>query len=71
MTWKDGLNDVEAANLAKAAIAFAQDSNNNINPLQNLTKTTSKNPNGTFTVTYSGLELGYYLVESSVGGFVV
>lgn len=67
VTWKNGLNDVEAANLAKAAIAFAQDSNNNINPLQNLTKTTSKNPNGTFTVTYSGLELGYYLVESSVG----
>lgn len=67
VTWKDGLNDVEAANLAKAAIAFAQDSKNNINPLQNLTKTTSKNPNGTFTVTYSGLELGYYLVESSVG----
>lgn len=59
--------DTDAANLAKAAIAFAQDSNNNINPLQNLTKTTSKNSNGTFTVTYSGLELGYYLVESNVG----
>lgn len=67
VTWKDGVNDAEAANLAKAAIVFAKDKDNNVTALQNLTKTTSKNSNGTFTVTYSGLDLGYYLVESNVG----
>lgn len=67
VTWKDGVNDAEAANLAKAAIVFAKDKDNNVTALQNLTKTTSKNSNDTFTVTYSGLDLGYYLVESNVG----
>lgn len=59
--------DTDAANLAKAAIAFAQDTNNNVTAVQNLTKTTSNNSDGTVTVTYSGLDLGYYLVESNVG----
>ena len=59
--------ETDAANLAKAAIAFAQETTNNVTALQNLTKTTSNNSDGTVTVTYSGLDLGYYLVESSVG----
>ncbi|WP_296055521.1 SpaH/EbpB family LPXTG-anchored major pilin [uncultured Holdemanella sp.] len=65
VTWKS--TDTDAANLANAAIAFAQDKNNNVTEVQNLTKTTSNNSDGTVTVTYSGLDLGYYLVESSVG----
>lgn len=65
VTWKS--TDTDAANLAKAAIAFAQDKQNNVTEVQNLTKTISNNSDGTVTVTYSGLDLGYYLVESSVG----
>lgn len=59
--------ETDAANLAKAAITFAQDTNNNVTAVQNLIKTTSNNSDGTVTVTYSGLDLGYYLVESNVG----
>lgn len=65
VTWES--TDTNAANLAKAAIAFAQDTKNNVTAVQNLTKTTSNNSDGTVTVTYSGLDLGYYLVESNVG----
>lgn len=67
VTWKGEVTEAEAANLAKAAIAFAQGSNNNITPLQNLTKTESEDTEGNVTLTYSGLDLGYYLVESNVG----
>lgn len=67
VTWKGEVTEAEAAKLAKAAIAFAQGSNNNITPLQNMTKTESENADGTVTLTYSGLDLGYYLVESNVG----
>ena len=67
VTWKGEVTEAEAAKLAKAAIAFAQGSNNNITPLQNLTKTESEDTEGNVTLTYSGLDLGYYLVESNVG----
>lgn len=50
----------EAAELAQKALAYAKDTNNHI------TATGEKKANGT-TVKFSELDLGYYLVDSSLG----
>lgn len=59
VTWKQGTS---AADFAKAALAYAK--HNDIIPDE-----TAK-ASGT-SVTFSGLELGYYLVDSSVGALVM
>lgn len=66
VTWKGENTDARAAKLAKAAIAFAKDSNNGVTPVST-TPTIVNNTNGTQKLTYSNLKLGYYLVDSSVG----
>ena len=66
VTWKGENTDARAAELAKAAIAFAKDSNNGVTPVST-TPTIVNNTNGTQKLTYSNLKLGYYLVDSSVG----
>lgn len=66
VTWRSGVNEADAANLAKAAIAYAKDANNGVAAVT-VTPTKQDNGNKTETLTYSDLELGYYLVESSVG----
>lgn len=66
VTWRSGVNEADAANLAKAAIAYAKDANNGVAAVT-VTPTKQDNGNKTETLTYSDLELGYYLVDSSVG----
>ena len=63
VTWRD---DTNAAELAKNALAYAKDTTNGVasvteEPIR------KDNGNGTDTLTYSNLDLGYYLVGSSVG----
>ena len=69
VTWKGENTDARAAELAKAAIAYAKDTTNSVTAVNvdqaNISKT--PNTNGTITLTYSNLDLGYYLVDSSVG----
>lgn len=69
VTWKGENTDARAAELAKAAIAYAKDTTNSVTAVNvdqaNISKT--PNTNGTVTLTYSNLDLGYYLVESNVG----
>lgn len=63
VTWKDG---ADAANLAKEAIAYAKDDKNGVTAVD--VKPTKVNIDDiTEKLTYSNLELGYYLVDSSVG----
>ena len=57
VTWKEG---ADAATLAQKALAYAKVGTNNIN------KKTEVTASGT-RVTFSNLELGYYLVDSSLG----
>ena len=59
VTWKDGAN---VGDFAQKALAYAHNTSNNIS--NNGSKTVEKGSN---TVTFDNLELGYYLVESSVG----
>ena len=53
--------DTEAAELAQAALSYAKNPDNNINA----TKTQTKDVNN--TISFTNLDLGYYLVDSSVG----
>ena len=59
VTWKEGAS---AAEFAQKALAYAHNTSNNIS--NNGSKTVQK---GSKTVTFDNLDLGYYLVESSVG----
>ena len=60
VTWKTGVNENDAANLAKEALEYAKKTAT-IKPATNAIKAS-----GT-SVTFSTLPLGYYLVDSSVG----
>lgn len=67
VTWKDDTNkEAKAAELAKKALAYAKDTTNGA---ASVTEKPARidNGNGTETLTYSDLKLGYYLVGSSVG----
>lgn len=59
--------DTDAANLAKAAIAFAKEETNGVTSLDLTPSITKRNSDGTVELTYTDLDLGYYLVDSSVG----
>lgn len=59
VTWK---NNADAAAFAQKALAYANNTSNNIS--NNGSKTVEE---GSDTVTFDNLALGYYLVESSVG----
>lgn len=63
--WRDDVTDAKAAEFAQIAIAHAK-SDTSIKAITNEPSTT-KNNDGTLTLTYSGLSLGYYLVGSSTG----
>lgn len=60
VTWKTGVKEDDAANLAKEALEYAKKTTT-IKPATNAIKAS-----GT-SVTFSTLPLGYYLVDSSVG----
>lgn len=66
VTWKDGVNEADAANLAKAAITYAKANRNKVTAVD--VKPTKVNiDDKTEKLIYSDLALGYYLVDSSVG----
>lgn len=59
VTWKTG---ADAAEFAKKALAYAKDATHNITVTSTATASTT-----TTTVEFTGLDSGYYLVDSSVG----
>lgn len=62
VTWIAANDEVTAGNFAKLALQYAQDPNHKIQPLK------VSDQEGEFVNnTFSGLELGYYLVDSSMG----
>lgn len=61
VTWKAAKNsETDVAEFAKKALAYAKDTTNSI------TATKTENASAT-TVEFTGLDLGYYLVDSTVG----
>lgn len=68
VTWKpDNDNEAGHAAFAKAALLYAQD-NESIEEKESKTATGNGD---TTTVTFTGLELGYYLVDSSLGTLAI
>ena len=61
--WKDGVDKAKAKEFAEKAYKYAKDKDNNITP------TMTKNATST-SVKFENLELGYYLVDSSVGALL-
>lgn len=64
VTWKDNAN---AAEFAKKALAYANPQNPIINSDDSQVASAAAEGTTTSTVTFSGLSLGYYLVDSSAG----
>lgn len=60
--WKDGVNKSKAKEFAEKAYKYAKDNNN-------ITPTKTKKADST-SVKFDKLELGYYLVDSSVGALL-
>lgn len=65
-TWNGNQDDSRKAEFAQKALAYAKDPTNKISAITNEATITDNN-NGTLTLKYSGLSLGYYLVGSSAG----
>lgn len=62
VTWKTGVAENKAAELAQKALAYANNTSTNIS--NNGPKSVTEEEN---SVSFDNLDLGYYLVESSVG----
>lgn len=61
LTWKGNTDEARVKEFAQLALEFARNEANNVQPVQPVQTASSE------TVTYSGLDLGYYLVDSSMG----
>lgn len=61
LTWKGDKSPARVKEFAQLALRFARNEEYNVQPVQTAQKATSD------TVIYSGLDLGYYLVDSSMG----
>lgn len=61
LSWKGDNSPDRVKQFAQLALKFARNEENNVQPVQTAQKATSD------TVIYSGLDLGYYLVDSSMG----
>lgn len=61
LTWKGDKSPARVKEFAQLALKYARNKTNNVQPVQPVKKAASD------TVTYSGLDLGYYLVDSSMG----
>lgn len=61
LSWKGDKSPDRVKQFAQLALKFARNNANNVQPVQPGQTATSD------TVTYSGLDLGYYLVDSSMG----
>ena len=60
------LTETRAPVFAREAIRYAQDVSNGVSAITS-TPTITDNADGTQTITYSDVDMGYYLVDSSVG----
>ena len=65
VNWKDGIDDTRVAKFAKKALAYAAEKGLTVTATANATTTTANAT--TTTVEFTGLNLGYYLVDSSAG----
>lgn len=65
LSWKGDNSPDRVKQFAQLALKFARNESNNVQSVQPVQKAASD------TVTYSGLDLGYYLVDSSVGSLCV
>jgi len=61
LTWESGTDEARVKEFAQLALKYARNEANGVQPVQPTQKANSN------TVTYSGLDLGYYLVDSSMG----
>lgn len=61
LTWKGDKSPARVKEFAQLALKYARNEANQLQPVQQVQTTNSE------TVTYSGLDLGYYLVDSSMG----
>ncbi len=68
VTWKGEATDARRAAFAKAALVYAQDGGNAVTAAQ--TKEAA-GTGDTTTVTFADLDLGYYLVDSSLGTLAI
>ena len=65
LTWKGSTDETRVKEFAQLALKFARNESNNVQPLKKVEKTNSS------TVKFDDLDLGYYLVDSSVGSLCV
>lgn len=65
LTWTGTMDEARVKDFAQLALKFARNESNNIQPLKKVEKTNSS------TVKFDNLDLGYYLVDSSVGSLCV
>ena len=65
LTWTGTMDEARVKDFAQLALKFARNESNNVQPLQKVEKTNSS------TVKFDNLDLGYYLVDSSVGSLCV
>lgn len=61
LTWKGDKSPARVKEFAQLALKYARNEANQLQPVQQVQTENSE------TVTYSGLDLGYYLVDSSMG----
>ena len=60
------LSETNAPGFARSALVYAQNVSNGVSAITS-TPTITDNVDGTQTITYSDVDMGYYLVDSSVG----
>lgn len=65
LTWKGNTDEVRVKEFAQLALKYARTKSNNVQPLKEVERTKSS------TVKFDDLDLGYYLVDSSVGSLCV
>lgn len=65
LTWTGTMDEARVKDFAQLALKFARNESNNVQPLQKVEKINSS------TVKFDNLDLGYYLVDSSVGSLCV
>ena len=60
------LSEMNAPGFARSALVYAQNVSNGVSAITS-TPTITDNADGTQTITYNDVDMGYYLVDSSVG----
>ncbi len=60
------LTETNAPGFARSALVYAQNDSNGVSAITS-TPTITDNADGTQTITYNNVDMGYYLVDSSVG----